>query len=271
MALNDLTTLQNAKTWIKIENATDDTLLARLISAASRMVLGELGRPSLLSAAATEIYSGVGSTRQMLRRWPVTAIGALAVDGVTIAQQTSPPAGAGWALEPWDGLPPGRPQFLDLFGYAFSRGRQNISVTYTAGYRTTNEAATVPGSSAYTVQTQLPWAADLGVTLANGTALVAVTGAPAAGQYSASNSTGVGVYTFNAAQAGAAVLLNYSYTPPDLENATIELVALRYKERQRIGQTSVSTGEQTIQFVKDAYTDSILEALAPYRAVVPLA
>lgn len=270
MADNDLTTLANAKAWLGINQTTDDAILVRLISAASRMVLGEIGRGSLLSRSQTEHYNGVGGSRLMLRRWPVTAVSSVTVDGVAIAAQTARPLGAGWALEPWDGTDPGRPQFIDLFGYRFAAGRQNIDITYRAGYRVTDEARTVPAAGPYTITTLRPWAQDIGVSLAAGGALVAVSGAPAAGQYAVSNSTGVGVYTFNAAQAGAGVLLNYSYTPEPLENATIELVALRYKERQRIGQTSISTGEQNISFVRDAYTDSILSALSPYRATVPV-
>jgi hypothetical protein len=49
-----------------------------------------------------------------------------------------------------------------------------------------------------------------------------------------------GVYTFNAAQAGASVLLAYTYGAPpfDLQEACARLVAEMYRKRTWIGQVS---------------------------------
>ena len=63
-----------------------------------------------------------------------------------MAAALAPAAGAactnGYLLEPWDGLPPGRPQALDLFDAIFRRGRQNVVVSYSAGYAVDGESAT---------------------------------------------------------------------------------------------------------------------------------
>ena len=72
------------------------------------------------------------------------------------------------------------------------------------------EAATVPASTPYTVTPANggTFGDDLGLIYAStGLALVKVTGAPGAGQYSSS----AGVYTLSAADAGKALLINYTY------------------------------------------------------------
>lgn len=78
-----------------------------------------------------------------------------------------------------------------------------------------NEAATVPASSTYTVTAAngASLKTNLGVYYATtGQKLSQVTaGSEAAGKYSVS---GVGVYTFAAADASKAVLLNYAYGSP---------------------------------------------------------
>jgi hypothetical protein len=78
------------------------------------------------------------------------------------------------------------------------------------------EPRTIPASPAYTITVNHPQATsptitqDLGVTFTiGGAALVAVGGAPAAGQYSVNLATGV--YTFNAADAGKGVNITYRY------------------------------------------------------------
>lgn len=76
-----------------------------------------------------------------------------------------------------------------------------------------NEAGAVPvspGPYTVTVANGANFYLDLGVTLvSSATPLKQVSTAPATGEYSVDQSTGV--YTFNAAQAGAAVLFNYMY------------------------------------------------------------
>jgi hypothetical protein len=83
---------------------------------------------------------------------------------------------------------------------------------------------------------------DLGVTLSDGTPLEAVSGTPGSGQYNAPafGVAPLGVYTFNAAQAGAQLNLSYQYggTPYDLAEAAGRLVAVQYRRRGWLGQTS---------------------------------
>lgn len=96
----------------------------------------------------------------------------------------------------------------DLYNNVF------FSQTVASGQKTvvSNEAGAVPASVAYTVTVAngATFVMDLGVRLVTtGAALKQVASGPQAGEYSVSVA---GVYTFNVAQASAAVLIDYIYT-----------------------------------------------------------
>lgn len=73
-------------------------------------------------------------------------------------------------------------------------------------------AGTVPASSTYTITPTVPnsgtFLADQGVSYANGLPLQLVASVSAAGQYSQSG----GVYTFDSLDAGASVVISFTYT-----------------------------------------------------------
>jgi hypothetical protein len=141
-------------------------------------------------------------------------------------------------------------------------------VAYKAGFAVQGEVQTVPSSSAYTVTANAPfgaWGADQGVTYANGTALTQVSGNPAVGQYSVS----AGIYTFNSADANAAVLISYSYVPSDIGHAAMEMVGERYRYKNRIGEVSKSLGgQETVSFSQKNMPDFIATLLQPYKRVI---
>jgi hypothetical protein len=274
MKSTDLTTLTNAKAWLGINASTDDVLLARLITAVSGFVQRWLNR-NIASQSYTEHRDGMGYGEgrrvMVLANYPVTAISSLTVDGIAIP--ASPDNGdlqAGYGFDDGSIWLSASSAYASSFwpnGYQFARGRRNVVVSYTAGYLISGEAATVPSSSAYTVTTARPWNGDRGVTYANGTALTAVASNPSQGQYSVSE----GAYSFNAADAGAAVLITYSYTPEEIEQAVIELLSLRYRERSRIGQKSQTLGAgETVAYITADMPDSVKALLQQYRKVVPL-
>lgn len=62
----------------------------------------------------------------------------------------------------------------------------------------------------------------------------------------------------------------FSETPNEIENACIELISLRYKERDRIGHQSKSLGGETVSFIVKDMPDSVRTILNNYRKVVPL-
>ena len=278
MPASDLAVLADVKAWLSGSSgigSTDDVLIGRLITDVGGAITAYLGRPSLTPRAYSERLDGNGKTRLVLRHYPVLQLASLVIDNVALPAAPIPAAGAsfakGYLLEPWDGLPPGRPQALDLFHAHYCRGRQNVVVGYNAGYAVESEGATVPGvPGPYTVTAATPfgpWAGDQGVTYNNGTRLVPVTGAPSAGQYNVS----AGVYTFAAADAGAAVLLSYGFIPAAINNACIEWVAERYRYRTRVGQSAQTVqGQQTASYSLKDMPDFIRASLDPYRAVVAI-
>lgn len=61
----------------------------------------------------------------------------------------------------------------------------------------------------------------------------------------------------------------YVTTPEDLQQATTELVAMCYRERDRIGASSKSVGPETIAYITSAANLRSLEAFDRYRWVTP--
>lgn len=132
MAFGDLTTLDDVKAWLKtgqgVFPATDDALLARLITAASRFIESWLDRP-IASADWQEVRDGTGGQCLALANFPVTAVLSLSIDGLAIPPAT--PDGG------WDAGYVFTPTELALRGYVFTRRAQNVVITYTAGYAVT--------------------------------------------------------------------------------------------------------------------------------------
>ena len=264
MSAYDLTTTANVKAWLGLPSppGVSDAALGGLVTAASRMIYAALSRPSILPQAYTDTIDLEGE-RVYLNNWPVAQVTSVQLDGLVV-----PPVGAlpslGWSLQPGDVAPPGRPQALDIFGRRIQRRRQNLIVTYQAGYGVFAEAATVPASHQIAAKAPFgPWASDLGVSYAaSGLALQAVTGAPAVGQYAVSG----GVYRFNPGDANAALLLSYGFVPQDLVQAATELAAERFRAADHIGLSSKSLGgQETISYSTAALSAPILAMIAPYK------
>jgi hypothetical protein len=268
----DLVSLADLKSWLGITGTDDDVLLARLITQISRAIFNVIDRPAILPSTYTETYDGGNDVSIMLRQWPVTGVSSCLVDGVAIPP--SPPlvggvrAQIGYVLDPSDAAPPGAMQRLSLRGFVFTCGVQNITISYSAGYRITNESAVIPATPLYTVPAQAPygnWASDGGVVHSNGVSLTAVTGNPGVGQYAVVN----GVYSFAQPDAGSTVLLTYGYVPADLASCCMDWAAERYAYRSRIGQHSKSLGgQETMAFIVKDIPDFVVSALSPYRRVV---
>ncbi|WP_053074270.1 head-tail connector protein [Chromobacterium sp. LK1] len=62
----------------------------------------------------------------------------------------------------------------------------------------------------------------------------------------------------------------YDTTPPDIEQACIDLVALRFKERDRIGHQSKSMAGETVTFYIGELSPAARGVLTQYRKVVPI-
>jgi uncharacterized phiE125 gp8 family phage protein len=126
-----LVTLAQAKTWLKIASGTtsEDTLLEAMINRAGALANRFTGR-TLKSAEYVEFYDGTGTSKLMLRRYPVTAVSSIYDD---VARDF-----AAGSLIPTDEIiidSAGVIQLDPAEGTIFTAGRLNIKVTYTAGYK----------------------------------------------------------------------------------------------------------------------------------------
>lgn len=279
--LGDLTTIENVTAYAGAGGgyasnpiaAGDTAVVKRLISAASKAVLGYLNRGSILSQIYVETRSGNDQDRMTLRRWPVTAYTSLSMDGtvIPVSPIANPPT-YGWRVEDlWDTVLPGRHATAALVGECFWRGVANIVHTYVAGYLVANEPQVVPATPYQLATSALmrPFAQDAGVTYANGVALKAVASAPAQGQYVAPVDVD-GFYLFNAADVAAAILVSYSFTPEDIAQVTNELVVERYAYLTRVGVTSQKAGMSAETYGPIQLTALAKETLNFYRDVIPV-
>jgi hypothetical protein len=267
----DLASLADVKIWLGISGGDDDVLLARLIAQTSRAILGILDRPAILPSIYREIYDDGDDASILLRQWPVNAILSCDVNGESLPPSAPLADGtsqAGFIFDPPDAAPPGRMQKISLRRKGFACGRQNVAISYSAGYQVTAENALVPPSPPYTVSARAPygdWAGDGGVAYVDGAPLGCAAASPEPGRYAISN----GVYTFAAADAGALVHLTYGYVPADLAACCMDWAAERYAYRSRIGQQSKSLGgQETMAFLVKDVPDFVIRLLQPYRRVV---
>jgi hypothetical protein len=265
----DLTTLANVKAWLGLPSppTLSDVTLSNLVTAASRAIYAAVSRPALLPQTYNETID-LESDRTYLRNWPVLQVTSVTLDGLLLppASLTSNEPALGYLLQPGDTAPPGRPQALDLFGRRCHRRRQNLVVTYEAGYAIQSESWTTPSAAPFTVAASAPfgpWASDLGVVYASsGLALQAVKAAPSAGQYSVAN----GVYAFNVGDAGASLAISYGFIPQDLAQAATEYAAERFRAADRIGLRSKSVGgQETIAYDVSGVSASVEALIAPYK------
>jgi hypothetical protein len=267
----DLTNLAALKAWLGLPSTAgpNDATLAALITAASRSIYATLSRPSLLPQSYSETID-LETRRITLRQWPVVRVTSVTWRGIAVPPDLNADleASVGYALEPGDGIPPGRPQALDLFGRAYGPGRQGLVVAYNAGYAVQNEAQTVPAVAPLQLTALSPygpWGSDLGVTYAStGAPLTPVVASPGAGQYLVT----AGAYGFSAADAGQPVLISYGYVPQDVAQAALELAAERFRAAERVGLKSKSMGgQETIAYDMSAMSAPIQAMLQPYMRV----
>ena len=272
----DLTSVAAVNAILGQGSTIDATLLQTEVTAYSQNILTRTGRGFLSGVRSySERYNGNGSQELPVRNYPILAVTSVMVNGIAIPASpdyiqsgyvidtegsianiaivsNGPGFGDGWPDERWGVRPGGWGSFgnappLGQSPYRFVQGVQNVAVSYTAGYTVNAPAESQkvpasPGPYTVTVANAASFWQDQGVTLADGTALAPVAADPGPMQYVAPqwNVGPLGVYTLNAAQAGATLNFSYSYGAPpfDLQEACARLVAEMYRKRQWIGQSS---------------------------------
>lgn len=78
------------------------------------------------------------------------------------------------------------------------------------------------------------------------------------------------IFTAGIANVHIRFTAGHGSVPADIEQAVNELVALRYKERDRIGHRSKSLAGETVTFVTAALPESARAMLAPWQQVAPI-
>lgn len=219
------------------QNTGSDSWLRRAISNVSasvatycqRVFLPELIEDVLDFQQDPYPYQTPGGVSSLqLSRWPVVAL-------VSVEQITSPGQretlsdGTDFRLN----AELGELVRLNRYtGAASTWDTTPLVVRYAAGFGVAvQEEHSVPAVTPFTITpNDTAFSCDIGVS-ADGTALERVTGAPATGQYSVA----AGVYRFNAAQAGAAVTLDFASkaVPPDLVDVTLRVITARHHARGR--------------------------------------
>lgn len=275
----DLTTLVAVKNWVKIplaQTADDDTIQA-CITAAGQFWLIWTGRgnadgstpaqsPFNTPVLYNENYDGpgnldvFGNSRMFLRNSPIQSVQQLTVNTVQVQQSTAF-GQPGWVIDSGGkslllragggGTGTSTNNFWPLGGISafFRKGGQNINVQYTAGFPSpliSGELQAIPAASGTPPRSIITvnqrWLSDVSVNNFNtGLPLTKVLIAPAPGQYFI---LGGGQYLFNSGDAGTSVLMNYNAagTPPDVDLATRQMVAVNYKRRDWIDQKTRSMG-----------------------------
>lgn len=78
-------------------------------------------------------------------------------------------------------------------------------------------------------------------------------------------------YQFTAGEGNVEVAYTAGYAdvPPDLTQACVELAAMRYKERERIGLASVAAGGQQTNYIVRDMPPGVATILQQYRKVTP--
>lgn len=105
----------------------------------------------------------------------------------------------------------------------------------------------------------------------DGNAIPLSSGPTVSGYYFTPTLIGLRGYTFT--QSGGNVSISYtagySVIPEDIRQSCIEVVALKYKMRDRVGVRSKSLAGESITFEQNDLSDSVKTLLNQYKNVVP--
>ena len=129
-----LVTLAEAKQQLRLPTDDRNYIVERLVNAATGYVERKIDRPVVVRAVTDELVDGWGTNELALLKCPIASVTAVSwLSGVSPESWTAldltasgyPPVIVG----------PGKSRFL-LRAYEFPCGRQNVKVSYTAGYST---------------------------------------------------------------------------------------------------------------------------------------
>ena len=121
--MSDLTTLANAKQYLRIINQTDDLLISRIISAASDLAVNYINR-DIMQQTYTENFTGYGNSFHMFQNYPVVSVISLTILDTVILPANNYSSN-GYIFDE---------EQLVLQHYQFNRNRLVNKIVYVAGY-----------------------------------------------------------------------------------------------------------------------------------------
>lgn len=265
----DLCTLQDALEYLSPQsgNTADEALIQKLIGRASGWIAHTALSRELSLGAFSECRNGTGTPQIALRRYPILSVQALYLR--TQQENLAPATQNGFSL--WGCGYVFDERTLYLRGAIFPPGAQNVLIEYQAGYLT-------PGIIALSQLT--PWQADtnygVGMQVVGGNFVFSALrpgqsgfAAPAwPSQQSATVMDGGVVWIATAPFPG--IVAGVPWLPEAISVAALELVALQYRQRDRVGDTGEGLGPERVNYFMGAMSKTTQEALRGYRDVVPL-
>lgn len=149
--MSDLCALDDVKTYLGITTNAEDALIKALITQASAQIENYCNR-TFAQTTYTETRNGRGSRTMFMRQIPIVSVTALTIDGVTV-QASSNPQTYGYVFDDERIYLRGTSPSYGPYGQpdCFSRGVQNVVVTYTAGF------SAIPGDVAQACIELVAW------------------------------------------------------------------------------------------------------------------
>lgn len=124
----DLTTVADFKTYLGITSATDDALIQRLVTSASKYIQSWLNRNFAIQSYVQQ-HDGNGSALQAFSTYPVQSVSEVLINGLAIPLSADQKQRGYFFSD----------KFLYLANAIFTKGLFNVKITYTAGYATVPE------------------------------------------------------------------------------------------------------------------------------------
>lgn len=135
----ELVSAADLKTFLAITSSTLDAKLAAVKTDIEAMVKTYCGRDFLVpSTPYTEYYDGDGSQQLIVNQRPVISVASIYIDSSCLFESGSlvPNLNSGSPAELISSQRKLNSGIIELFSYAFQRGRRSVKITYSAGYAT---------------------------------------------------------------------------------------------------------------------------------------
>ncbi len=135
----ELVALADLKTFLGVTTTPLDVKLAAVKADIEAAVKNFCGRDLLVpSTPYTEYYDGDGSQQLIVNQRPVISVASIYVDPSCLFESGSlvPNLNSGSPAELISSQRKLNSGIIELFSYAFYRGRRSVKITYSAGYST---------------------------------------------------------------------------------------------------------------------------------------